>query len=210
MMPPPLPLSGRGPARGAPPHPAFSPFARAHHEPVRHVTIGDVAASRHPLRLETVLGSCVSVCLFDPGTQTGGMNHILVPSSRSDCLCAARCGVQAMELLINAMMNLGADRRRFVAKAFGGGSVLPGFPAPTVGDLNARFVRQFLAAEGIPLLAERMGGNKAVRVVFHPHTGRAFVRSVEGVRLPALVREETTYFNLAATERFPAEEPVIF
>lgn len=90
------------------PHPAQPSFVRAHHEPARRVDIGEVAASGRPLRLQTVLGSCVSVCLYDPVPQTGGMNHILVPSSRSDCQCAARCGVQAMELLINALMNLGS------------------------------------------------------------------------------------------------------
>jgi len=200
----------RGDAGGAPPHPAVPAFARARHEFVRRVGIGEVAASRHPMRMETVLGSCVSVCLFDPGTRTGGMNHILVPSSHSDCQCAARCGVQAMELLINALMNLGAERRRFVAKAFGGGNVLPVFQTPTVGDLNAKFVRQFLAAERIPLVGERMGGDQAVRAVFHAHTGRVLVHTVDGSRLPRIVREETTYFNMAATERFPAEEPVLF
>jgi chemotaxis protein CheD len=115
-----------------------------------------------------------------------------------------------MELLINAVMQQGGDRRRFVAKAFGAGNVLPVFQSPTVGDLNARFVREFLATERIPLLAERMGGNRAVRVVFHAHSGRAFVHTVDGSRLPEIVREETAWFNLPVTERFADEEPVLF
>jgi chemotaxis receptor (MCP) glutamine deamidase CheD len=138
------------------------------------------------------------------------MNHILVPASRSDCQCAARCGVQAMELLINALMNIGADRRRLVAKAFGAASVLPVFQYPTVGDLNARFVRRFLRTDGIPLVAERLGGNQAVRVLFHAHSGRAFVHTVDGSRLPKIVGEETSYFNAGLTERFPVEDPILF
>jgi chemotaxis protein CheD len=184
--------------------------AHGRHEPVCRVNIGEVAASRDPLRLETVLGSCISVCLFDPTTMTGGMNHILVPSSHSDCQGTARCGIQAMELLINALMKLGADRRRLVAKAFGGANVLPYFRTPTVGDLNAKFVRQFLATERIPLLAERMGGIQAVRAVFHAHSGRAFVHTLDGTRLPRIVREEILYYNIGPGERFPEEEPVVF
>jgi len=42
--------------------------------------IGDVAASRLPIVLGTLLGSCVAVCLYDPVLRAGGMNHILLPS----------------------------------------------------------------------------------------------------------------------------------
>lgn len=191
------------------PHPARPAYLRAHHEPQRRVDIGDVAASCHPLRLHTVLGSCVAVCLSDPVAGAGGMNHILVPSSGSSG-CGSRCGVHAMELLINAVMKAGGDRRRFVAKAFGAANVLPVFQTPTVGDLNARFVREFLRTENIPLVSERMGGDRAVRVVFHAHSGRAFVHTVDGSRLPEIVRDETLYFNTPTRERFPDEEPILF
>jgi chemotaxis protein CheD len=192
------------------PHPAQPGFLRAHHEPQRRVDIGDVVASAHPLSLHTVLGSCVAVCLWDPAAGAGGMNHILIPSSRSDCRCGSRCGVHAMELLINAVMKAGGERRRLVAKAFGAANVLTVFQNPTVGDLNARFVREFLSTEKIPLLAERMGGDRAVRVVFHPHSGRVFVHTVDGSRLPEIVRRETSYFNVPVAERFPDEEPILF
>lgn len=189
---------------------ARQPDSARHHESTRRVGIGAVAVGREPLRLETVLGSCVAVCLYDPVSRTGGMNHILVPSSHSDCTGTARCGVQAMELLINALMRIGADRRRLVAKAFGAGNVLPVFQTPTIGDLNASFVREFLATERIPLLAERMGGVQAVRVFFHAHTARAFVHTLDGSRLAKIVREEISYYHKYAEERFPIEEPILF
>jgi chemotaxis receptor (MCP) glutamine deamidase CheD len=140
----------------------------------------------------------------------GGMNHILVPSSSSNCACGSRCGIHAMELLINALMRLGADRRRFTAKAFGGGNVLPVFRAPTVGELNTRFVREFLKTERIPLVAERLGGDQAVRAIFHTHTGKAFVQTVDGSRLTKLIREETAWYETDPVRRFPVEEPTIF
>ena len=183
--------------------------AHPHHEPSRRVDIGQVEASRHAVRLHTILGSCVAVCLYDPAAGVGGMNHILVPSS-TGTRCGARCGVHAMELLINAVMRQGGDRRRLVAKAFGAGNVLPVFSTPTVGELNAKFVRDFLRTEGIPLLAERLGGDQAVRVSFHTHTGRALVHTVDGSRLPKLIREETEFYQTAPAQRFAVEEPVIF
>lgn len=176
----------------------------------RRIDIGDVVASAKPRLLHTLLGSCVSVCLFDPNRCIGGMNHILVPSSNSNKGCSTRFGVQAMELLINELMMLGADRRVLVAKAFGGGNVLAAFRKPTVGELNREFVRQFLHTEKIPLLAERLGGDLAVRVKFQTDTGMAFVQSVDGVRLPSLIREETLYYNTRLVDRFRQVEPTIF
>jgi chemotaxis receptor (MCP) glutamine deamidase CheD len=176
----------------------------------KRLDIGDVIAGQGQLILHTLLGSCVAVCLRDPVSGVGGMNHILVPSSSTDAGLTTRCGVQAMELLINEVMKLGGERRRLVAKAFGGANVLHGFQSPTVGELNVSFVRQFLLEEKIPLVAQRLGGASAVTVSFHLDSGEVIVRSVDGSRLPAILREETSYYETSAASRFQVEEPVLF
>jgi chemotaxis receptor (MCP) glutamine deamidase CheD len=153
---------------------------------------GDVAASRLPVVMDTLLGSCVAVCLFDQVLRAGGMNHILLPNARAGEK-NPRCGVHAMELLINELMKLGGDRRKFVAKAFGGANVLQGMSLPPIGDENARFVREFLAVEKIPLVAERLGGTTAVHLCFQTDTGRATVHSVDGSSLPRILDAESAY-----------------
>ncbi len=159
--------------------------------------IGEVAASLSPVVMDTLLGSCVSVCLYDPKLYAGGMNHILLPKCRAGDV-SPRCGVHAMELLINELMKLGGDRRRFLAKAFGGGNVLQGVIVSSVGDGNIRFVREFLATERIPLVAERLGGNHAIHLYFHTDTGKATVRTVDGSRLPRIVDAERNYCKPSA------------
>ena len=156
--------------------------------------IGDVAASQIPTEMDTLLGSCVAVCMYDPVLRAGGMNHILLPACRVGDL-NPRCGVHAMELLINEVMKLGGDRRRFVAKAFGGANVLPGIRMPPIGSANAKFVREFLALERIPLVAERLGGNHAVHLYFRTDTGKATVHTVDKSRLPKILGEEGSYFK---------------
>ena len=154
--------------------------------------IGEVAASLSPVVLDTLLGSCVAVCIYDPILCAGGMNHILLPRCRVGDR-SARCGIHAMELLINEVMKLGGDRRRFIAKAFGGANVLQGITALPVGEGNARFVREFLATERIPLVAERLGGNHAVRLYFQTNTGKATVHTVDGSSLPKIIEAEGSY-----------------
>ena len=85
--------------------------------------IGGLHASRSREKISTVLGSCVSVCLFDPATSAGGMNHIFLPGNADLKVFndSARYGINAMELLINKMLSLDARRRSLRAKVFGGG-----------------------------------------------------------------------------------------
>jgi len=160
--------------------------------PRQRISIGEVVASATPLVLETLLGSCVAVCLRDPATRVGGMNHILLPG-RSPIDTDSRCGAQAMDRLIEQVVALGAHPQRLVAKVFGAANVIAALQAPTVGDLNATFVRDYLANAKIPVIAERLGGIHAVHVDFHTDTGRAVVRSVDGSRLPEILHAEDSY-----------------
>jgi len=171
--------------------------------------IGEVAASKSPVVLDTLLGSCVSVCLYDPILRAGGMNHILLPN----CLAGERtprCGVHAMELLINELMKIGGDRRRFIAKAFGGANVLEGMKMTPIGEENARFVREFLALEKIPLVAERLGGNHAVHLYFHTDTGKATVHTVDGSSLPKIIYAEGSYSKSSSWDRSFSGEITLF
>jgi chemotaxis protein CheD len=163
--------------------------------------IGEVAASKSSAVLDTLLGSCVAVCLYDPKLRIGGMNHILLPKCQAGDK-SSRCGVHAMELLINELMKLGGEKKRFVAKAFGGANVLPGLKVSAIGEGNAEFVRQFLGTERIPLVAERMGGDNAVHLFFHSDTGRAFVHTVDGSSLPTIIKSEGCYCKVG-----PANKP---
>ena len=92
------------------------------------------------------------------------MNHFMLPRSHDDgpASASARYGVNAMELLINELIRLGARRCNLEAKVFGGGSVVRRFQSLDVGAMNARFVCNFLRDKSIAVVAatsrERGGG----------------------------------------------------
>ena len=123
--------------------------------------------------LSTVLGSCISVCLFDPAAAIGGMNHFLLPAGQGTEAGDLRFGVNAMEKLINAMLKSGAAKSRLQAKLFGGARMAANLA--DIGDQNAAFAHSFLANEGIPCASESLGGSLARRVIFRPATGQAKV-----------------------------------
>ena len=173
------------------------------------VYTGDVAISTSSVVLAAVLGSCVAVCLHDPFISAGGMNHILLPG-RSRDERSTRFGQYAMEVLINELMKEGADRRRLVAKAFGGANVLRGLTMSAIGSDNATFVREFLSAERIPLVAERLGGNHPIEVRFHTDTGKARVRCVNCAQCPKVVHAESSYWRSHLSDKDLSGEITLF
>lgn len=123
--------------------------------------------------LATILGSCVSACLFDPVARVGGMNHFLLPDpgpGAIDPMSAKGYGVHAMELLINAMMRAGANRSRLRAHLYGGATMIERLGR--IGTANAEFARGFLATEGIDLVHADLEGHQARRIEFIPTEGK--------------------------------------
>lgn len=158
--------------------------------------IGGVHASEEATLIKTLLGSCIAVCLYDPVAQVGGMNHFMLPHGSAEGPDPTRFGVHAMDTLIGAVMKVGGDRRRLVAKIFGGAHVLDiqGSVAG-VPQQNIVFVREFLARDGLVLVGEDVGGYQPRHVHFHSRSGRALVKKVaspatrERVRRQEQVRE---------------------
>ncbi|WCE03692.1 chemoreceptor glutamine deamidase CheD [Pseudoxanthomonas sp. JBR18] len=140
--------------------------------PTQYLVVDDDTA------LTTILGSCVAACLRDPLLKIGGMNHFLLPEGQVGDGAPARYGSYAMELLINDLLKRGANRSRLEAKVFGGANVLKGFTSNPVGTRNAEFVRQYLQAERIPVVAEDLCGIHPRKIWFFPATGRVVVQKL--------------------------------
>jgi chemotaxis protein CheD len=133
---------------------------------------GDIVVDRAPVRMTTLLGSCVSVCLFDADRRCGGMNHFLVPRGGTTAIH----GEWATTHLIQRMRALGCNGG-LQAKMFGGGSPLQlENEALAVGLANAAVAREVLADHDIPIVAERIGHNGGLRLFFENWTGAVWVR----------------------------------
>lgn len=146
-------------------------------EPV-YITQGEDAVGADPdMVITTILGSCISVCLWDADACVGGMNHLLLPGMRVENDPLNTSGAIAMERLINHMVRMGAQRRYLRAKLFGGSSMLKG--RTDIGARNAEFGRTYLQTEGIPCDAVSLGGNKARKLRYFPATGIAQMKFVE-------------------------------
>jgi chemotaxis protein CheD len=158
---------------------------------------GEYFATTDDTIIVTVLGSCVAVCLRDPQKCIGGMNHFLLPSdgspSASPVSESARYGVYAMELLVNQMLKLGADKRKLEAKVFGGGNVLKGFTGLSVGERNAEFILDYLYTEQIPILANDLLDVYPRKVYFSPNSGKVKIRKIKSLHNSTIMDRESEY-----------------
>lgn len=144
----------------------------------RHITQGEYATGSDPdAVISTLLGSCVSCCLWDPNAGVGGMNHIVLAKSVGEDRTPFWAGVNAMEILINALIKFGADRNNLKAKAFGGAQMVTGLS--DIGPQNADFTVNFLAKEGIPLITKSFGGTQGRNLKFWPTTGRVMQKLID-------------------------------
>lgn len=135
--------------------------------------------------LRTILGSCVSVCLYDRLANVGGMNHYVYPPLNECTAGSARITTMSADIcmdgLLEAVLKAGARHEQLRAKAFGGGAMFAQESGPlAVGKRNASFAKSWLAQQGIPLDLFDFHGNCARKLMFHPASGQHLC-----IKLPA-------------------------
>ena len=149
--------------------------------------------------LSTLLGSCVTVCLFDPLMKIGGINHFMLPEmgrNKNSDVDSLLSGSYAMEALLNALLIKGAKKLRLQAKAFGGGTIIDTDGGSlSIGMRNANFAKEWLVREGIPLRSSDFLGPWSRKIVFLPFNGEAFCKRLvtNMAKAEVIAREERAY-----------------
>lgn len=135
-------------------------------------------ADRKPTDIQTVLGSCVAVCLFDPRLNVGGINHYMLPLWEGDGLATVKYGNIAIEKLIERMSALGSEKKSLVAKIFGGADSLGDQGFYGIGKRNIVVAQDILAALHIPVIASNVGGTIGRKILFNTGTGQVLMKFV--------------------------------
>jgi len=158
---------------------------------------GEYYVTGRDMVLVTVLGSCVSACIRDRLSGIGGMNHFMLPDASPDkdnpVSLSARYGAFAMEILINSLISMGAQRASLEAKVFGGGNVLPGMTTMNIGQRNADFALGFLSDEKIRVVARDLIDVYPRKVYFFPKTGKVLVKKLRNVHNDTIYEREVEY-----------------
>ncbi len=152
----------------------------------------------------TVLGSCISACIRDRIFGIGGMNHFMLPIKMEEknqnkqpdsslIGAAERYGNFAMEHLINEIMKMGGRKENFEVKVFGGGNILKN--STSVGQRNIEFVRSYLSAENLEIIAEDVGDVFPRKVLYFPATGVVKMKKVRSLHGSTVASVENKYLD---------------
>ncbi|MGM0417663.1 MAG: chemotaxis protein CheD [Thermodesulfobacteriota bacterium] len=138
---------------------------------------GKIAFSDSGFLIKTILGSCVSVCLWDSKKKAGAMNHFLLPAWSGRGLATPKYGNVAMEALYEKMIINGSSPCDLKAKIFGGARIYSGFVGGyDPGKENITEAIKKLEKFNIPVLSQDIGGNQGRNVIFCTDSGDVFVK----------------------------------
>lgn len=106
------------------------------------------------------LGSCVGLILVDAPAGVSAMAHIVLPKSPAHAPPQpAKYADTAVPYLLEGLAALGGTEERAVAHIAGGAKMLKLSGVADIGRRNLEAVRTLLAARGIPVVGECVGGN---------------------------------------------------
>ena len=149
--------------------------------PKRLLYPADIFVDKTPCMVSTVLGSCVSVCFYDPALKQGAINHYILPQWNGHDLATMKYGNLAIIRILGELLVLGSKYENIVAKVFGGAEVLSGTPTKfNIGKRNAQIAFEILNEFRIPIVISDVGGNKGRKINFNTLTGEVeyeFIRN---------------------------------
>lgn len=134
---------------------------------------GEFYVGREPVIAETLVGSCVAVCLYNFKHGFGAMNHFLMdrPANSTDSEIG-RYGVTSTRHIIEAVLEIDPAPAHYRASVFGGAAVLKTANAGGgVGAANIDAALEVLHAARITVARQEVGGTRGRRIRFNTATG---------------------------------------
>ncbi|MBI4665326.1 MAG: response regulator [Nitrospinae bacterium] len=140
---------------------------------------GEIALTKQPAVIATLLGSCVAVCLYNSRERFGGMNHYMLPTG-TDRGMLGKYGDYSTEKLVSSMLQVDPNPGNLVAKVYGGGAVVghlnSGFD---IGRRNIEVALQVLGGRRIQIAEKLTGGDSGRKIFFDNYTGEVEMRMIQ-------------------------------
>ena len=142
---------------------------------------GYIYLATKPAIISGVLGSCVSVCIYDRKRKIGGMNHFQLPFVREKHMATAIYGNAATVMLVRMMLSEGSKIRHLEAQILGGAHH-PEICPKNIGRENIMVARRVLARKRISVISEDVDGERGRKIVFNSENNEVAVIKVERLR----------------------------
>jgi len=142
---------------------------------------GEVVVAREPVLVSTVLGSCIAVTMFSPGSGAGAICHAMLPDNagRGEDL---RYVDTALRHIFRQLNRYGAVSD-LVVKLFGGARVLNveegESSVKSVGEQNVTRAMEILDSMGLRIISSDTGGVVGRKLFFCTRSGDVYLRRMK-------------------------------
>lgn len=155
------------------------------------LSLGELMIVEQPTCVWTVLGSCVSVILYNPRLRISAICHAQLaeidtfgafangrlPSKYADKAVASdfRYVGSSINYMVDQMQLMGIKKHEIFASVYGGGNVITQFTRK-IGDENLTMAFEVLAKHNIRIIKQDAGGNKSRSLRHYSDTGLTLVK----------------------------------
>lgn len=140
--------------------------------------------------LQTFVGSCVAICVYDAQAKVAGMAHVMLPKNNTSDPNPKPDGKfadVAIQIMVDKLVANGAKANRLQAKMAGGANVFQNENKKSVFNIGLRNVdsiKSMLTEKKIPLVSEDVGSSSGRFVVFNAKSAELTVKErTRGVKV---------------------------
>lgn len=147
-----------------------------------NLPIGGIYVTMEEMIISTVLGSCVSICLYDKATRVSAMNHYMLPMAPPKIVCnelnIGRYGDLSIPELFDRFQSAGGRLNCAVAKIFGGAHMLKALSFVDIPANNIAIAEAMIEKFRIQVVHKDVGGERGRKIIFETGMGRVLVKEV--------------------------------
>lgn len=148
--------------------------------PRHYLLPGELCVSREPARIDTLLGSCVAICLYNRKLKFGGMNHYMLPTAPIGTVASGKHGDYSSKILIKKMLSFDPNIQNIDAYVFGGGNVTGHLAiGQGIGAKNIVMAKNILEQYNLRVVKKELGGDHGRKVFFENWSGNVEIRRIE-------------------------------
>lgn len=125
------------------------------------VGIGQAVLASEPMRLTTILGSCIGVSLYAPHQRMGMLGHVVLSHSTGPTNYPAKFADTAIPYMVATLKQHGASSTGLLAKIAGGDCMFEDCKSMQIGAANIQAILQALATAGVRVAGQDVGGTLA-------------------------------------------------
>jgi|GEM_PF-184985 len=179
--------------------------------PLFYLKPAEIHMTDRPSIVKTVLGSCVSVTLFNRRLKVGAICHGMLPHCKqkpeckdggcAECFKYVECSIRHM---LDRFRSSGIADREIEVKLFGGADMFATETGEreTIGAQNTKTALRIIEKERLVLSKSDTGGSQGRRLFFFTHTGEVFLKRLGGEKeLTADVLKAENQMRIAAREK---------